>query len=70
MDALLVTPRSCLPAIPGGSCGDARFGLWLMAAASSGPSSAPADDGGLGGTEGLEHPEGFVEVTRVGLRVA
>jgi len=31
MDALLTAPRRRLPAIPGGTCGDARFGIWLMA---------------------------------------
>lgn len=33
MDALLTAPRRCLPAIPGGTCGDARFGIWLIACA-------------------------------------
>jgi hypothetical protein len=31
MDAVLATPSRSLPAIPGGPCGDARFGLWLLA---------------------------------------
>lgn len=31
MDPLLTVARRRLPAIPGGTSGDARFGLWLLA---------------------------------------
>jgi hypothetical protein len=31
MDALLTPPSRSLPDIPGGTSGDARFGLWLLA---------------------------------------